>query len=389
MSNEDNEGPRTLDEIQVGVRSRSWPAPDQEGVDMSNVDNTDLNSVPSLAPPTLEQIRASRQPSPVPDHVDQPEVTLAEVWADRGLPPVPGSIPKLNPGEVEQIRAAAQAGKAFPNDVLALVNTINELSRRALQQFQKAAHARQDAAVARERADRAQAEMVELGRARSSDAREIQRLERHVKEVNQLVVDLASSAARERRLAVAGHDRAERAERRVAELEDRNQRLVDEMAQHNREKDSRIAELERQRDSARAERYHMGQLDILLGNIATLVYDQDVVAAMEGGIADLPGLVNVIKVIRGITTPYRPTTAQAEIGGDLLQAALDNWQAVWLDIHELVWGEGADRAMEDLPPYLGDESEQLSAEQVAGGHLAEVIKKIRTALPPDPGAEKS
>lgn len=183
---------------------------------MSNVDNEGLDSIPSLGPPSLEQLRASRQPSPVPARADQPG----------------GVFSRLNPGELEEIEARVKAATDGPWTILAaptgiqgslpyvwagpaamknwdgsdriapvverstfgsmadmrfiararedvpkLINTIHSLSRRIAQRFNETAEARQDAAAARERAEQAEAVARDLNKQIESE-REISSIDR-------------------------------------------------------------------------------------------------------------------------------------------------------------------------------------------------------------------
>lgn len=95
--------------------------------------------------------------------------TLDQARASRTTPQY-GTAQRLNPGELEEIEAAARRGAmTAPNEALALVNTITDLTRRIARRFNETAEARQEAARARERAEsvertlKAQGPMADLG----------------------------------------------------------------------------------------------------------------------------------------------------------------------------------------------------------------------------------
>src|SRR5690606_17158862 len=114
-------------------------------------------------------------------------------------------------GDLEEIEASARRGSfTEPLKTLALINTIDALSRRIMKRFNETAQARQDAAAARERAERADQRAEALRKRAEVAERADQRAEALRKR--------AEVAERADQRAEALQERAERADQRAEAL---------------------------------------------------------------------------------------------------------------------------------------------------------------------------
>ena len=191
MSNVNNEGLRTLDEIRarralvqgaVSAYENSTPArADQPGGLFSH----------RLNPGELEEIEARLRAA-----TDGPWTVYVGHTGIRNTPPYTWVGPEVEQWDgsrkiapvVERADGGTMADMRFiahaRTDVEKLINTINALSRRVAKRFNEAAEARQEAAEARQEAAEARQEAAE---ARQEAARARERLER---EVNRLTTEL-------------------------------------------------------------------------------------------------------------------------------------------------------------------------------------------------------
>lgn len=271
---------------------------------MSNVDNEGLR--------TLDEVRARRYQAP------------ARFRTTR----------RLHPGELEEIEAAAGAGKiTCADDVLALVNTVYALSRRVAARFNETAQARRDAVAARGRAERAERALEARGP----------------------MADLGELAD-----AVAGR---ERAERRVTELEQSVVARDRLLAQATREREEARRELEQARTSLKDAR---AQIADLRGERAGL-YTGEQVGQLQTSEAEL-----VSAPLKRRVGELERELGSARGRADLLQVAVDDWQRAGRAIREAVLSDRTVQALEyeSYPPDL----------ERAWAALAEAVRGVRAAL---------
>lgn len=231
---------------------------------MSNVDNEGLR--------TLDEIRARRAQrdgsDPVADQMIQ-EVVSAYQDSTPVRAELPGGVfSRLNPGELEEIEARLKA------DVEKLINTINALSRRVAKRFNETAEARQDAAAARDRAERAEQ------RAESALVAEVRRLERILGEYRRDAMERTKvvDQIRQRFGIEPDEDLYEGLCRKVGDLQTSEAELVsaplkaqiEELTQANTYRDMEIqalhTELAEQRQALKARETEVSLLEVALGD---------------------------------------------------------------------------------------------------------------------------
>lgn len=292
--------------------------------------------------------------------------------------------------ELARFQALAKRGHALtPWQTLGLINTIHSLSRRLQVRFNETVQARQDAAAARERAESAERQlaargpMADLGHLADAVARaesaeqEVARLISANRDLYQQVTDVSATAWRERELTKRERQRAERAERDRREAIERAEREVSQARM--------IAHVHgeagiRERFGIKPDEDLYDGLSRRVGELQTSEAEL-VSRPLKKQVAELEARNQ--KLVDEMARHNREKDsriAELEQSVQARNQLLDSSSRAKRKVHELVWAKGVDRAMEDLPPYLGDESDQLSAEQVAGGYLVQVIREVREAL---------